>query len=44
MIIKYNDTKKDVENVVKQYKKKNDIIALFTKTEDNDKIDSQKNR
>lgn len=25
-------------------KKKNDIIALFTKTEDNDKIDSQKNR
>lgn len=26
MIIKYNDTKKDVENVVKQYKKKNDII------------------
>ena len=29
MIIKYNDTKKDVENVVKQYKKKNDIICYI---------------
>ena len=31
MIIKYNDTKKDVENVVKQYKKKNAEWYVYNK-------------